>query len=189
MMPGDERAVASGVAAHSMRLAGLVLQGEMLVPPSPIATPLEGACAAPCARPLQAVIVIACDDLGAQRAHLTTLALPRAPLGDEVDADITLAPADTGTCSIRFTQATAPSSSAPTAAKTLRGIDIAALAPQRLAAHLAQIIGVPLTRSASGAPALAFGGTQLRFIVANDAGEGLAAIEWAAPATNPASAT
>ena len=189
MMPGDERAVASLTGAQSMRLTGVMLRGEMLGAPVPGALSSDGLLNALLARSTQAVIVIACGDLDAQRARLLRLALPVSPLGDDGECDITLAPADTGTCALRFTRAAAHSSPEAIAAQTLASIDIAALAPQRLAAHLAQIIGVPVTRSPNGAPALAFGGTQLRFIVADDAGEGLAAIEWAAPATSPASAT
>lgn len=187
MMPGDERAVESLAAAQSMRVVGVQVRGEMLSGSAFDAASSDGSLSAPFARPLQAVIVIACDGLGAMRAHLLRLALPLAPAGDEADADVTLSPAETGTCALRFTQAAALATA--DALATIISIDIAALAPQRLAAHLAQIIGVPVTRSTSGAPALAFGGTQLRFIVADDAGEGLAAIEWATPSTSPASAT
>ncbi|CAN5327706.1 hypothetical protein BH11PSE9_BH11PSE9_32580 [soil metagenome] len=193
-MPGDERAVETLAAAPTMRLAGVMLQGVMLrgaeAPAAPCATTPDAARA----RSLQAVIVIECDDLGAQRAHLSRLALP---LADEVGHDAVLAPAETGTCAIRFTQATeaasvagsasaSASESASTSAErapvpalspALLGIALAALAPQRLAAHLALIIGVPVIRSAEGVPALLFGDAQLRVVVADDNGEGLAAIE------------
>ncbi|CAN5804980.1 hypothetical protein BH11PSE8_BH11PSE8_10770 [soil metagenome] len=191
-MPGDERAVESLAAAHTMRLAGVVFPGAMLRGAAAVATSCGGSPDSARVPSLQAVIVIECDDLVAQRAHLLRLALP---LADEAGADALLASAETGTCAIRFTQASVSASASaarlprPIQTRSLASIEIAALAPQRLAAHLAQIIGVPVTRSAVGAPTLAFGGTQLRFIVADDSGEGLAAIDWAEPeAASPASA-
>lgn len=137
------------------------------------------------------LLSLCCDDLAAQRSRLMRLAVQvldeheddgEAPSGMQAPVTqrltrLTLSAAETGSCGLAFVgEADAMGACA---SQGIRSIDLSALAPERLAAHWAQILGRRVTRDSQGTPQVELDGSVIRFVLAIDGREGLSAIQTA----------
>lgn len=140
------------------------------------------------------IVVTDCADLPRRRAHVDRLGL-RVVTDLELPGFRTLQlhPRDTGGCMLEFNTtegggatdgAYLPAGPAwQDAVRTERigaiaAVELRARAPERMAAHWAQICEAPVSRDAAGTPQLDLGGTWLRFAVCgDDDAEGVAGVD------------
>lgn len=118
-----------------------------------------------------------CSDLPRQSTHLSQLGFdsPNASTLDDA-CHVRIAAAETGACAIQWCDGPSLQPADPPASPGITALVLPARAPERAAAHWAQIFQMPLERHAAGDPHLLLDGIRLQFVFAEDGAGGVASL-------------